>query len=502
MTMKILNSSERRFFSLVHQAVLTNPFSDERMAIDRKITGLFSENISKEDQILRTIEEVRNRVQQFKKNGRLDFHDYDEEDRIILRSSLLFDFFHLFLDQFDQLIMDQLKVNEQSVKVSFADQAFQWLYEMGFNKNESLHYFALAFQLRRAFFFIDRALVGSSPIMKKLRQSLWNNIFTHNIEYYHSFLWNRMEDFSTVIMGSTGTGKGTAAAAIGRSGFIPFDEHKQCFKESFTQSFIALNLSQFSETLIESELFGHKKGAFTGAVEDHKGILSNCSPFGAIFLDEIGEVSASLQIKLLKVLEERIFFPVGSHKETRFNGRIIAATNRSIDELMNGKRLREDFFYRLCSDLIVMPTLSQRIQEDPEELNVLIEYSIQKIIGKHVKELVELVKNVIDVTLGKQYPWPGNVRELTQCIRSILLNRTYHSPHHMGSDKFDSSLAIEINKGEMNVQTLIMKYCHMLYERCGNYGEVARLTQLDRRTVTKYVKAWEIQIRNSQFSPS
>src|SRR5438552_12916529 len=185
-------------------------------------------------------------------------------------------------------------------------------------------------------------LIGQSPCMKELRRHLWNNIFTHDVRCYDRYLWNRMEDFSTLLLGETGTGKGTAAAAIGRSGFIPFDEKKGCFAESFTRGFIALNLSQYPETLIESELFGHKKGAFTGAIEAHEGIFSRCSAYGAIFLDEIGEVSASLQIKLLQVLQERTFSPVGSHETLRFRGRVIAATNQPIDHLR--QRIRDDFF--------------------------------------------------------------------------------------------------------------------------------------------------------------
>ena len=117
-----------------------------------------------------------------------------------------------------------------------------------------------------------------------------------------------------MLLGETGTGKGTAAAAIGRSGYIPFDERQGRFAESFMRGFIALNLSQFPETLIESELFGHRKGAFTGAVEAHQGVLARCSPYGAIFLDEIGDVPVPVQIKLLQVLQERTFCPVGSHE--------------------------------------------------------------------------------------------------------------------------------------------------------------------------------------------
>src|SRR5438093_11021295 len=179
--------------------------------------------------------------------------------------------------------------------------------------------------------------------MCELRRNLWQNVFTQEIRLYERYLWDRLEDFSTLLLGETGTGKGTAAAAIGRSGFIPFDEKQGRFVESFTRSFIALNLSQHPETLIESELFGHKKGAFTGAVEAHEGVFARCSPHGAIFLDEIGDVPTPIQIKLLHVLQERTFSPVGSHEKLRFRGRVIAATNQPLDVLREKQLFRDDF---------------------------------------------------------------------------------------------------------------------------------------------------------------
>src|SRR5690606_26738023 len=204
---------------------------------------------------------------------------------------------------------------------------------------------------------------------------------------------------------------GQAAAAIGRSGFVPFDEAKGAFAASFTELFVPINLSQFPETLIESELFGHKKGAFTGAVDSHAGVFSRCSPNGAIFLDEIGEVSIPVQIKLLRVLQDRVFTPVGSHEERRFEGRVIAATHRDLTRLREQKTFRDDFYYRLCSDVIEMPPLRERLAEEPRELDVLLEHLVRRIVGVPDAEVVALVKNAIHSGIPEGYRWPGNVRE-------------------------------------------------------------------------------------------
>jgi len=489
---KRLSGKLREFFRLVNLAALANPFSDERVDIDLKITGL-PPHVSTEERIRRITIKVRRHIENLETEWGtpLRLNHFTGQERKLIRSAFLFDFFHQFLGDFDELIREQIKAKDRPVKPPFVHEALELLYRRGFTHSASLYFLALCYQLRRAHYFIDQGLIGRSACMKKLRRSLWNNVFTHNLEIYEQHLWNRMEDFSTMLLGETGAGKGASANAIGRSGFIPFDEKKQCFVESFSRSFVSLNLSQFSEMLIESELFGHKKGAFTGATENRPGVFDLCSPHGAIFLDEIGEVRPSVQIKLLRVLEERVFYPVGSYTAHRFDGRIIAATNRPLNELHPRGLLRDDFFYRLCSDMIIVPTLKQRIHEDAGELDDLLTFTVTRILGKPSPKLTQMAKSVILKQLGRHYEWPGNVRELGQCVRRILLNRSYIQPGLQKTRQHTrSELARQMEAGRIDAQQLLQGYCNMLYDRYGAYSEVARRTNLDRRTVKKYILGW------------
>jgi DNA-binding NtrC family response regulator len=485
-----LSAQEREFFSLVNQAVFANPFGDERVEIDLKIAGLFP-GVPERERIEKAIGKIAVTMERFETEGRDNINHYTGKDRRLMENSFLYDFFNQFIDRFDRHILDQIEAGKTSLKVPFTGEAFAYLNHRGFQAADIKRYFEVVYQLRRAYFFIDRSLVGRSPGMKEVRRKLWNNVFTQDIEFYNAFLWDRLEDFSTLILGDTGTGKGTAAAAIGRSGFIPFDEKQASFAESFTESFIFLNLSQFPENLIESELFGHKKGAFTGAVEDYEGLFDRCSRHGAIFLDEIGEVSIPVQIKLLQVLQERVFSPVGSHDEHRFQGRVIAATNRPLEQLRGQGRMRDDVFYRLCSDIITVPPLRQRIQEDPAELDDLLAHTVQRMLGKPSPQLSKRVRRVIDRHLGPDYAWPGNVRELEQCVRQVLLNQTYLGDQGADSADLDSKLIQGIQQGNIEAQQLLAGYCYLLYRRHGTYEAVARRARLDRRTVKRYVDEWK-----------
>ena len=418
-----LDSGDREFFRLVGKVAFSNPFSAECADLLRSFAG--AKNEEGEELVRLATSSVQQRIDKMAAQDRANFTLYASEDRDLMRISLLYDAYHRFTTRFDDLIQTQRQTGDAPCPVPFVKEALALLRDRGFAPEVARHYFAFYYQLRRAFYFIHLNLIGKCPSMEQLRCHLWNNIFTSDPRWYERFLWDRMEDFSTFLVGETGTGKGTAARAIGCSGFIPFDEKRGKFTDSFTSNFIEINLSQFPETLIESELFGHKKGAFTGAVEHHQGVFARCRPYGAIFLDEIGEVSVPIQIKLLKVLQERTFTVVGGHDHHRFHGRVIAATNRPLETLRNEGQFRDDFYYRLCSDMIEVPPLRKQLAEDPKALDTLLDHTMVRIIGEPAPELLVIVRKTLDRDLGPNYPWPGNVRELEQAVRRILLTRNY-----------------------------------------------------------------------------
>ncbi len=407
------------------------------------------------------------------------------DDNQLLEYGKLFYVFHRFCDAYDDHIQEQIKKGDECCRISFARDLLSMLDGFGFNTTDAERYLALFFQMRRAYFFIRRIAGNSSSVMN-LRRALWNNVFTGDIQLYSTYLLDRMEDFSTMILGETGTGKGMAAAAIGRSGFIPYNRKTGTFSESFARAFISINLSQFPEQLIESELFGHKKGSFTGAIEAHRGVFSRCSPCGAILLDEIGDVDVPVQIKLLQVLQSRTFTPVGSHKSEKFEGRVIAATNKALDKLRQQGEFRDDFYYRLCSDVIEVPPLRLRMSENAGELRELLMVTVRRIIGRYSEELVDTLHDYITTHQPVDYGWPGNIRELEQCARRILLNNHYVWQQERNGLE---SMYTEMERGEYTAQQLLAAYCSQLYKRHGTYEAVARLTQLDRRTVKKYIES-------------
>jgi len=280
---------------------------------------------------------------------------------------------------------------------------------------------------------------------------------------------------SVLITGESGTGKEMIANVIHH---LSVRRHRP---------FVAVSCAILSETLIESELFGHRKGSFTGAVDHHVGVLERCSAHGALFLDEIGEASAPIQINLLRVLQDRTFVPVGSREERHFAGRVIAATNRSWAELRAEGTFRDDFYYRLCSDVIRLPTLRERIAASPRELEDLVRVVVSRIAGEQQAALVPIALEALHRDLPRDYAWPGNVRELEQAVRRIVLTGRYVSEPEGAASNRDQQFSDLARAGQLTAKDLLGRYCAMLYAQLGTYAEVAARTGLDRRTARKYI---------------
>jgi PAS domain S-box-containing protein len=208
-----------------------------------------------------------------------------------------------------------------------------------------------------------------------------------------------------LIQGETGTGKELLAKNI----------HNLSIRSG--NPFIAVNCGALPDTLLESELFGYKKGAFTGAVQDKKGRFALAGN-GTLFLDEIGEITPALQVRLLRVLQERSYEPLGSTKTEHSEARIIAATNQNLFELVKLGKFREDLFYRINVIRIDLPSLQQR----KEDIPLLINHFIDKFNLLQMKKIEGVSAKVLSILMA--YNWPGNIRELENVIeRAFILRR-------------------------------------------------------------------------------
>ncbi len=467
-----MDAGQRRLLETVSQATFANPFGEERGALDAVIAETSPDDPEVLDRAAARMATLREALGSMER--------YGPEDAARVGHLLLFDAFHRFAHCFDALVAAQEGAHEP---LDFPEHALlgAFLVEGGWPEARVGRVLELFYQLRRGFLLLRDALVGESPPMRRLRASLWNQLFTRDVRRYEEHLWNRMEDFSVLLLGETGTGKGAAAAALGRSGFLGWDAAAGRFEASFEGRFVPLNLAEVPGTLLESALFGHEKGAFTGAIRRHPGALSRCPEHGALFLDEIGEVPPAVQVKLLRVLQERSFTPLGAAQAERFPGRVIAATHRSLADLRGEGGFRDDFYYRLCSTVVELPTLRERLRSDAGELDVLLATLTERIAGSDA--LAPVVRDAIARDLPADYAWPGNVRELEQTVRRVLVTGRCAAPALARApvDPFES---------ERSARELLDAYCAALHARYGTYEAVARITQLDRRTVKKHVLAY------------
>jgi transcriptional regulator with AAA-type ATPase domain len=344
------------------------------------------------------------------------------------------------------------------------------------------HMFACFRQIQRAFEQIFRDIIGGSLPAARLRASVWQSVFTHDMRRYRRTLYSRMGEFATLITGPSGTGKELAARAIAQSRYVPFDDRNLTFAGDEGVSFFPINISALSPTLVESELFGHRRGAFTGAIGDRKGWLETCPALGSVFLDELGDLDPAIQVKLLRVIETRTFHSVGETAARQFQGKLIAATNRDLAARIRQNQFREDLYYRLCSDQIVTPSLAEQLSDSPHVLNELILYMARRVAGAEADELAGDVTSWIEKNLGRGYAWPGNYRELEQCVKNVLIRRDYRPSQSALAGPIEETLDAFRN-AQFTADQLLSRYCTIVYRSTGSYEETARRLGIDRRTV-------------------
>ncbi|MDQ8186734.1 sigma 54-interacting transcriptional regulator [Pelagicoccus sp. SDUM812002] len=484
--------------------VYSNPFEDSRWDLERECLGkdyqeresyvrpgeaeeLLAPNLKRLIGLaLSLMEPARAKLAKAK--------EVEEAERLAYENLVHFVVYHEFMEKYDKLIEYSLAGKPQPGGVSFfyeyRDRQRYFLSVNAatrFSPDQEGLYFALYFQLRRAWLNIYRYLVGGSAAISSLRSRIWSSCFTHDMRRYQRSLYNRMSDIVTLITGPSGTGKELVARAVGMSRFVPFDLQSGKFAVDFGGAFYPLNLSALSPTLIESELFGHRKGAFTGALQDREGYFEECGRYGTVFLDEIGETDASIQVKLLRVLQTRQFQRLGDTALRPFVGKVMAATNRDLPDEITSGNFREDFYFRLCADRIRTPSLREILADRGSELEVLVQHIAFKVAGPNDGEsLADEATSWITKKLGQAYRWPGNFRELEQCVRNILIHGSYEA-EDLSVSRDDAERVQEGAESALTANQLLSRYAQEVYRRVGSYEETARILRIDRRTAKRYV---------------
>lgn len=250
--------------------------------------------------------------------------------------------------------------------------------------------------------------------------------------------------------------------------------------------FIKVNCAAFAEGLLESELFGHEKGAFTGAVSMKKGRFE-LADGGTLFLDEVGDIPLSIQVKLLRFLQDKSFERVGATETLKVDVRIIAATNRNLEEMVKVGTFRDDLYYRLRIVKIVVPPLRDR-EDDTDEL---VKYYIERYSDIHNKKIVGITDDVM--RLIESYRWPGNIRELMNCIESsvVLTNGdeiTVESIPDYLYQKLDSESNDNGMLGQLEQETILK----VLNQTGGNKAKAAKVLGIGLRTLYRKIKDYSI----------
>lgn len=327
----------------------------------------------------------------------------------------------------------------------------------------------------------SRPVQPSGSTVVPVRESAFDTVLGHSRGLQQVIQLARkvaVTDVPVLLTGETGTGKEAFAQAI----------HNGSARAK--QPFVAINCSAFSKELLESEIFGHKAGAFTGALKDKKGLFEEAN-HGTIFLDEIGEMAYGLQAKLLRVLETGEYIKVGDTKPTKIDVRIVSATNRNLKEEIANSNFREDLYFRLSVFHLHLPPLRERREDIPELAAAFLKFFAAK-MGKQVKGFAA------DCQAWMQsYAWPGNVRELRNVIeRALIICDDYITLDDMPLDFRSSTLSGSAADGD-DFELAEAEHRHIqrvLQYTKGNKAEAARLLKIGLTTLYRKIEEYGINI--------
>jgi hypothetical protein len=502
--MALFNSSERRVAAALAELAFCNPFLPRRIDLEQKAlgsafvgrvpvmhrpTGLVLEEVFPNWQGLRIVSQ---RLATAARERLVEGCNAGEPDLRIYQDLALYYLFKKHLAEQGESELLTLHLHDTRALAKLWE---SFLGDFRFFLNppcrdftaeyEPAHAFACMFQIRRAFTGVFDYIVGASMAVAKLRAAVWESVFTHDLKRYGKALFSTLGRIPTLIAGPSGTGKELVASAIAVSRYVPFDPQTKRF-EPVGNPFHPVNISALAPTLVESELFGHAKSSFTGALRDRKGRLEECGPLGSVFIDEIGEVDPEIQVKLLRVIQDRKFQRLGETTDRSFQGKIIAATNRDLAEEMQARRFREDLYYRLCGDIVTTPSLREQLEDLPEDLPNLVRYvvvrQLQITSAADCEALTEELVALIRESLPADYGWPGNFRELEQCLRNLLIHRDYRPLVGRRNRPLQGFLD-KVKAGTLSSEDLLRHYYTLVYRREGNYRAAANILGVDWRTV-------------------
>lgn len=303
-------------------------------------------------------------------------------------------------------------------------------------------------------------------------------------EVFKQILRVASSDATVLITGESGTGKELVASAI----------HENSRRK--TSSFVAVNVSALPDALIESELFGYVRGAFTGAQENRDGRFRAANR-GTLFMDEIGDLPLTLQPKLLRVLESYAFAPVGTNIETSVDIRLIAATSRNISEMIQRDHFRIDLYHRLNVLSIELPPLRER----PEDIPILVEHFLEDCARRHLRPIPEVAPELLEY-LG-QYDWPGNVRQLRNAIENMVVMGEERVltlrdlPKYLSGNpqtETTNSRRIPLNLHQLEKDAILSA----LKKSFGNRTHAAHTLGISVRTLQRKLKAWGVTQANDE----